>query len=108
MPAVVTGATVARERSRDVQPIWSLAAPAAAWLVNSWGTGRVLSFDVEEFALLADGRRDTLHKERGYTLWPQPKGDPWTQMTAENIESGVRTKCCLMTTTPKTSIPTSG
>lgn len=38
-----------------------------------------LSFSVREFAVLDDGRRLTLHAERGWTQWPRrgvPHGEP--------------------------------
>lgn len=57
-----------------------------------------VSFVVHEFADLDDGSRVTLHTERGFTSWihwiryPSDgvRPDPWSQLTAENIESGVR------------------
>ena len=53
-----------------------------------------LSFDVDEFALLADGRRVMLHQgERGFTTTtPDPLAHhPLRGLTAESIESSVRT-----------------
>ena len=51
--------------------------------------GRKLSFRVQEFAELSDGRRITLHDERGYsTSGPE---DPWRFQTPESIEVDVRT-----------------
>jgi hypothetical protein len=47
---------------------------------------RGVSFDVHEFADLADGRRLTLHKERGFTTSGQ-----WRYLTLENLERDVRT-----------------
>jgi hypothetical protein len=59
-----------------------------------------LSFDVHEFAMLADGRRLTLHTGRGFTSYarasypagnePSDEPDPWSLMTRESVESGVR------------------
>ncbi len=48
-----------------------------------------LSFDVHEFAVLADGRRLVLHRERGFAL--SGGSDPWAFVTAESIEADVRT-----------------
>ncbi len=54
-----------------------------------------VSFDVEEFAMLADGRRVTLHSgERGFAVSGPRRpsaGDPLAGMTAESIEADVRT-----------------
>ncbi len=47
---------------------------------------RGLSFDVHEFADLADGRRLTLHEERGFGTSAQ-----WRYLTLEDLESAVRT-----------------
>jgi hypothetical protein len=47
---------------------------------------RGVSFDVHEFADLADGRRLTLHEERGFTTSGQ-----WRYLTLENLERDVRT-----------------
>ena len=56
-----------------------------------------VSFVVHEFAELADGRRLTLHEERGFTTGvtlasrgPMP-GDSWRQLTLEQLERDVRT-----------------
>ncbi len=45
-----------------------------------------LSFVVHEFAELADGRRLTLHEERGFTT-----SAPWRYLTLEHLERDVRT-----------------
>jgi hypothetical protein len=45
-----------------------------------------VSFDVHEFADLADGRRLTLHEERGFTTSGQ-----WRYLTLENLERDVPT-----------------
>ncbi len=53
-----------------------------------------VSFDVDEFAVLADGRRITLHQgERGFSLsGPKTFSDhPLGDLTAEGIELGVLT-----------------
>ena len=55
---------------------------------------RRLSFRVQEFADLADGRRITLHDERGYStssVLPSGPSDPWRFQTLESIEFDVRT-----------------
>jgi hypothetical protein len=56
-----------------------------------------ISFDVHEFADLADGRRVTLHEDRGFTTGvtianngPEPS-DQWRSLTLEELEQGVRT-----------------
>jgi hypothetical protein len=54
-----------------------------------------VSFDVHEFAELADGRRLTLHQERGFggvTLASQgpPPSDQWRDLTLEELERDVR------------------
>jgi hypothetical protein len=43
---------------------------------------------VEEFAVLADGRRVRLHAERGFTL--SAEVDPWQHLTLEGLEADVR------------------
>lgn len=48
-----------------------------------------ISFRVEEFAVLADGRRIRLHGERGFTL--SAGADPWQYLTLESLEADVRT-----------------
>ncbi|MCU1378053.1 MAG: hypothetical protein JWN29_1036 [Acidimicrobiales bacterium] len=48
------------------------------------------SFRVSEFAVLADGRRVTLHAERGFVS-KSSTGSPWDGLTRASIESGVRT-----------------
>jgi hypothetical protein len=45
-----------------------------------------VSFDVHEFADLADGRRLTLHEERGFTTSGQ-----WRYLTLEDLERDVHT-----------------
>jgi hypothetical protein len=53
-----------------------------------------VSFKVHEFALLAHGRRITLHTERGFSIWGPWKPttqDPLARMTADDIERNVRT-----------------
>ena len=53
---------------------------------------RGVSFVVHEFAELADGRRLTLHKERGFTTsrGPAPSDMSW-YLTLEHLERDVRT-----------------
>jgi hypothetical protein len=53
-----------------------------------------VSFVVHEFALLADGRRVTLHSERGFAVSGPRRptvADPLAGLTAESIEADVRT-----------------
>jgi hypothetical protein len=57
---------------------------------------RGVSFDVHEFAELADGRRLTLHEERGFSgstrAWGGPApSDQWRYLTLENLERDVLT-----------------
>jgi hypothetical protein len=54
---------------------------------------RGLSFVVHEFAELADGRRLTLHEERGFTtgLGGSAPSDMWRYLTLEHLERDVRT-----------------
>jgi len=47
-----------------------------------------ISFRVEEFTVLADGRRIRLHDERGFTL--SAGIDPWQYLTLESLEADVR------------------
>ena len=47
-----------------------------------------ISFRVEEFAVLADGRRIRLHAERGFTL--SAGSDPWQGLTLTSLEDDVR------------------
>jgi len=48
-----------------------------------------IHFRVEEFAVLADGRRIQLHAERGFTL--SAGVDSWQHLTLESLEADVRT-----------------
>ncbi len=55
-----------------------------------------ISFRVEEFAVLADGRRIRLHADRGFSTWLHAVGgqapvDPWQHLTREHLERSVRT-----------------
>jgi hypothetical protein len=55
-----------------------------------------LSFRVAEFAVLADGRRVTLHDDRGFDSLvhepgPRMPGGPWRHLTLEQLEMSVRT-----------------
>ena len=53
---------------------------------------RGVSFVVHEFADLADGRRLTLHEERGFTTSRGPAQiDMWRYLTLEHLERDVRT-----------------
>ncbi|MGY2065079.1 hypothetical protein [Blastococcus sp. SYSU DS0619] len=47
-----------------------------------------LNFRVEEFAVLADGRRLRLHAERGFGL--SAGADPWRHLTVESLVQDVR------------------
>jgi hypothetical protein len=47
-----------------------------------------IHFRVEEFAVLADGRRVRLHAERGFGL--SAGVDPWQYLTLESLEAHVR------------------
>jgi hypothetical protein len=50
---------------------------------------RSASISVSEFAVLADGRRVTLHAERGFTTSASWTDDAWDGMTREQVESNV-------------------
>jgi hypothetical protein len=50
---------------------------------------RGLHFRVQEFADLADGRRLTLHDERGYST--SGPADPWSFQTVESVRADVLT-----------------
>jgi hypothetical protein len=52
---------------------------------------RGLSFVVHEFAELADGRRLTLHEDRGFSISGGAAPDPWRYLTLERLERDVRT-----------------
>jgi hypothetical protein len=51
---------------------------------------RSAAFRVSEFALLSDGRRVTLHNERGFNSWSS-SGDPWSHLTLEGVAADVLT-----------------
>jgi hypothetical protein len=72
---------------------WAAFVPRPGVPVLSPG---VIHFRVEEFAVLADGRRVRLHAERGFTL-SAVRGfglsagvDPWQHLTLEDLEADVR------------------
>jgi hypothetical protein len=69
-------------RHRLVRDGWP--ADEIEHLVEEFNLG--VSFDVHEFAELTDGRRLTLHEERGFTTSGQ-----WRHLTLENLERDVRT-----------------
>ena len=79
-------------RHRLVRDGWP--ADEIEHLVEEFNLG--VSFDVHEFAELTDGRRLTLHEERGFTgstmasSGPAPS-DQWRHLTLENLERDVRT-----------------
>jgi hypothetical protein len=63
-------------------------------LVGDFNRG--VSFNVHEFAELADGRRLTLHEERGFTCSlgasrGSAPSDQWRYLTLENLERDVLT-----------------
>ena len=54
------------------------------------------SFTVAEFVVLSDGRRVTLHQERGWSAWTRQTGspdllDPWLYVTEDEIRRDVLT-----------------
>jgi hypothetical protein len=79
---------VSAGRDGEPSPGWApINAEAIPEAIESFRRG--LSFRVQEFAELSDGRRITLHDERGYgTSGPE---DPWQFQTSESIEADVRT-----------------
>jgi hypothetical protein len=66
------------------RPGW---APADETAMEHFRSG--LHFRVQEFADLSDGRRITLHDERGYST--SGPSDPWRYQTVESVEADVRT-----------------
>jgi hypothetical protein len=64
-----------------------------------WSSGRSADFDVEEYAVLADGRRVEIGSGRGFTSRVSSFGgrvsdrrvDFWTHTTRESLETSVRT-----------------
>src|SRR5437762_5689258 len=79
-------------RRRLVRDGWP--ADEVGKLVEDFKQG--ISFVVHEFAELADGRRLTLHEERGFTgVTLANRGsapsDQWRHLTLENLERDVRT-----------------
>jgi len=77
----------------DVAPSPFPASEVSAALED---VGRGLSFRVEEFATLVDGRRITLHTERGFSSLVHVVGgsipvDQWRFETVEQLEASVRT-----------------
>ena len=73
---------------------WAVFVPEAGVPVLSPGS---IHFRVEEFAVLADGRRVRLHAERGFALSTargfgvSAEADPWQYLTLESLEADVRT-----------------
>jgi hypothetical protein len=71
------------------------AVPASGWaaFVSEPGvpvlSRGAIHFRVEEFAVLADGRRVRLHAERGFGL--SAGADPWQYLTLETLDADVRT-----------------
>jgi hypothetical protein len=72
---------------------WAAFVPQPGVPVLSPGA---IHLRVEEFAVLADGRRVRLHAERGFTLSAE-RGfglsagvDPWQHLTLEDLEADVR------------------
>lgn len=61
------------------------------------------SFDVHEFAELADGHRITLHTEREFTT-----SDHWRHLTLEGLSARCSPTVRPTRTTPRTNIPGSG
>jgi len=75
-------------RQRLVRDGWPAAEIENLVEDFKWG----VSFVVNEFADLADGRRLTLHEERGFTIGGGPTpSDPWRSLTLEHLERDVRT-----------------
>ena len=61
---------------------------------DAWQDPHTISFVVHEFAVLSDGRRVTLHTDRGFSGSVRTTDgqvlDPWTGLTRESIEHDVR------------------
>jgi hypothetical protein len=87
-----------------------MPALATEWLAAGIG-GDLL--DVHEFADLDDGRRLTLHEERGFTIslrastGPAPS-DRWRYLTLEQLKRDGSPRCCRTMTTLRTNILGSG
>jgi hypothetical protein len=64
---------------------WAAFVPQPGVPVLSPG---VIYFRVEEFAVLADGRRVRLHAERGFGL--SAGVEPWQHLTLEDLQADVR------------------
>lgn len=62
-----------------------------AWCDVVAEPGSGLHFRVQEFATLADGRRLTLHDERGFSMGSSTSEDLWSFVTLEGLERDVRT-----------------
>jgi hypothetical protein len=52
---------------------------------------REVHFQVEEFAILADGRRLVIDEGRGFGATLSSSADPWSHLTAESIQNDVLT-----------------
>ena len=83
-------------RQRLVSEGW--AVEAVEDLVEEFKQG--VSFVVHEFAVLADGRRLTLHEQRGFSgITTSSSGsrpnDQWRSLTLEELERDVRTTVLL-------------
>lgn len=50
---------------------------------------RRASVEIEEFAILADGRRIVIDDQRGYSAFPAGGGDPWAHQTRERVVADV-------------------
>jgi hypothetical protein len=75
----------AEERPVDGPARWGRYVPLPGTPVLSPGS---LNFRVEEFAVLADGRRLRLHAERGFAL--SAGADPWEHLTLGELAQDVR------------------
>lgn len=88
------GAGQAAERARTG---WAAYRPSAEQIEQDLAHfRRGASFRVAEFASLSDGRRLTLHDERGFTMGRRATGssallDPWEDLTQQELTRDVLT-----------------
>ncbi|TFV61292.1 hypothetical protein E4P41_09740 [Geodermatophilus sp. DF01-2] len=91
---LLAGADAADDQPEDAgsggEPQPALFVPGPDWPSAEERDALGLSFRVEEFAVLADGRRLRLHADRGFGLGGLAGVDPWQHVTLESLESDVR------------------
>jgi hypothetical protein len=78
---------VSEDEHREQLSAMGLAGPGFQEYIQEFE--RSASFRVSEFAVLADGRRLTLHDERGFSV-SDSSGDLWRGLTLQAVEADVR------------------